>query len=69
MLDDLRQVAREEDEDDFALGSYDDIVEEYDDGKLFGMTAVERMFLSVGLFLITLVFSIILLVVTDSIAV
>lgn len=38
-----------------------------DDGKLFGMTAMERMFLSIGLFGVTLVVSVLLLVASGSI--
>jgi hypothetical protein len=63
MLDDLRQAALEQDDD----------VREHtaamkvDDGKLFGMTALERMFVAIGLFGISLIVSIIMLIATDSI--
>jgi hypothetical protein len=40
-----------------------------DDGKIFGLNAVERMFLSIGLFLVITVLSIFLLLMTDSIAI
>ena len=64
MLDDLRQAAQDQDDDSIAYVEPD---EKVDDGKLFGMTAVERMFISVGLFGLTLVISLLLLIATDSI--
>lgn len=66
MLDDLRQAAREHDDDPFE-GHEAILARKPADDKLFGMTAVERMFISIGLFGVTLVVSIILLIVTDSI--
>lgn len=62
-LNDLRQVALGNDELD---ENYEELVSTAED-KLFGMNAIERMFLSVGLFGITLVLSVILLVATESI--
>jgi hypothetical protein len=66
MLDDLRQAALNQDDD--PLESHQRAVAKVEDDRLFGMTALERMFLSVGLFGITLVISMLLLIVTDSIA-
>ncbi len=63
-LNELRQVARELDNDPAIRV---DIPEQVDDGRLFGMTAIERMFLSVGMFFITLFFSLVLLLATNSI--
>lgn len=62
MYDDLRQAAQ----------SRDDVEVRFEDARvqeerLFGMTAIERMFLSVGLFGVTLVISLALLLLTESI--
>jgi hypothetical protein len=67
MLDDLRRSASEDDFDDF--GSDDDDAGDFDDDgavssrrELFlGMTAVERMFISIILFLNVVVLGIALL--------
>lgn len=65
-LDELRSAAQ----DDDPFESLDAVlVREEDEGKLFGLTAIERMFLSMGLFGIVLVGSFLLLIVTDSIAI
>jgi hypothetical protein len=66
-LSDLRQVAREQDED-FRIGHETVLARHVDDGKLFGMTAVERMFVAAALFGVTVVISLMLLLVTESIA-
>ena len=63
MLDDLRQAAREQDDD----GGYESALSSLDDDRLFGMTALERMFVSIGIFGITVIVSMILLIVTESI--
>ncbi len=69
-LEELRQLtlaAEEPSFDDFEASAVK--AREVDDGKIFGMNAVERMFVSVGLFLVVTVFSVLLLLVTDSIAI
>ncbi len=68
-LEDLRKQALESAEDDpFADSSYGRVIEEEDD-LLFGMNAVERMFLSVGLFLIVSILSFLVLLLSGSIEV
>lgn len=64
-LSDLRQAALDQEYD--VRTSYDSAVVRVEEDKLFGMTAVERMFLSIGVFGLVLVVSMILLIVTDSI--
>jgi hypothetical protein len=65
MLDDLRRAAQEEDEDvDFGGAAPSVKVQE---DKLFGMTAIERMFLSIGFFGVVLVISVMMLLATDSV--
>ncbi|MCB9436776.1 MAG: hypothetical protein H6673_07245 [Anaerolineales bacterium] len=69
-LEHLRQLALDNEEpsfDDFSSVAVR--AQDVDDGKIFGMNAVERMFISVGLFLVVTVFSVMLLLVTDSIAI
>lgn len=66
MLDDLRQAALNQDDD--PLESHQRAMAQVDDDRLFGMSALERMFVSIGLFGITLIISMLLLVLTDSIA-
>jgi hypothetical protein len=63
MLDDLRQAALAQDDD---VHEHTTTVK-VDDGKLFGMTALERMFVAIGLFGVSLIISIIMLIATDSI--
>jgi hypothetical protein len=63
MLDDLRRAAQSRDDEVETRAD----VRVPDSGKLFGMTAVERMFLSIGVFGLVLVLSVLLLIMTDSI--
>lgn len=65
-LDLLRETMLAEEGPSFDGG---DIAVKVDDGKLFGLNAVERMFLSIGLFLVVTVLSVFLLILTDSIAI
>lgn len=68
-LEDLRKQALEAAEDDpFADSSYGRVIQEEDD-LLFGMNAIERMFLSVGLFLIVSILSFLVLLLSGSIEV
>lgn len=67
-LEHLRQLALENEEPSFEDFS-NVVVKETDDGRIFGMNAVERMFISIGLFLVVTVFSVMLLLLTDSIAI
>jgi hypothetical protein len=66
MLDDLRQATL--DQDDEPIVSHRAAVASQENDRLFGLTAIERMFLSIGLFFLTLVGSVLLLLVTESIA-
>jgi hypothetical protein len=66
-LSSLREIARQREVDE-SLGFESATVQAPKEDKLFGMNAVERMFLSIGLFGVTLVVSILLLIVTESIA-
>lgn len=66
MLDDLRQATL--DQDDEPIVSHRASVAKEDNDRLFGMNPIERMFLSIGLFFLTLVGSVLLLLVTESIA-
>lgn len=61
-LEDLRRKAIEEVEDPFGPG-----LQEADDELLFGLNALERMFLSMGLFLVVTILSFLLLLMADSI--
>ncbi len=67
-LNSLRYKALAEDDDPFS-GFEDKAVtrREVDEGRIFGLNAVERMFLSIGLFLVITVLSVLLLILTDSI--
>lgn len=65
MLDDLRQAALEQ--DDEPIASHRTAVSQVQEDRLFGMTSLECMFVSIGLFGLTLVGSILLLVATESI--
>lgn len=66
-LDELRQLAIEADAPQFdGIG---DVIAEEEDDTIFGLNAIERMFLSVGLFLVFAVVSFLVLMVTDSIAI
>ncbi|MBL1135332.1 MAG: hypothetical protein DPW16_21540 [Chloroflexi bacterium] len=67
-LNSLRYKALAEDDDPFS-GFEDKAVSrrEVDEGRIFGLNAVERMFLSIGLFLVVTVLSVLLLILTDSI--
>lgn len=64
MLDDLRRAAQSKE------GAFTEspVQAHAEDDRLFGMTALERMFLSIGLFGVVLVVSVMLLLVTNSIA-
>lgn len=67
-LDDLRRSVLERDEpEDQQFGVIASGARPVQDDKIFGLDPVERMFLSVGLFLVVGVFSVLLLLVTDSI--
>jgi hypothetical protein len=65
-LEDLRRKALAEDDDDpFADSSF--ALEDEGEDLLFGLNAVERMFLSIGLFLVISIFSFLILLMADSI--
>ncbi len=66
-LDELRQLAIEADAPQFE--GISDVIAEEEDDKIFGLNAIERMFISVGLFLVIAVVSFLVLMLTDSIAV
>jgi hypothetical protein len=67
-LDSLRYKALADDDDPFS-GFEDQAVSrrEADEGKIFGLNAVERMFLAIGFFLVVTVLSVLLLIITSSI--
>lgn len=66
-LNDLRKLASQQvDDTSMPIGAEIE-TESVQDDKLFGLTAIERMFLSIGLFLIVSVVSLILLLATESI--
>ena len=65
-LDDLRREALEE---DIALERYEEyVVRDVHSDKIFGMTAAERMFVSIGCFLVTSLGGFMLLLIMDKIA-
>jgi hypothetical protein len=66
-LSDLRRAAAAQ-EEELVFGHEALLAPEPDDGRLFGMSAVERMFLSIGLFFVTVVTSVVILAATNSIA-
>lgn len=66
-MDDLRRLARQQDEDELDKQQVVLSRRQRDD-KLFGMSAVERMFLAIGLFGVSVVVSVVLLLLTESIA-
>ena len=71
MLDDLRKDALAHDFDEMESQEEEVLVSERasrDDGRFMGMTAVERMFLSIFLFMNVLVLGLALLVATQRIA-
>jgi hypothetical protein len=68
-LDDLRKQALDADDDPFDDGAAVAVARrEIVDDKMFGLNPVERMFLSIGLFLVILAISVLMLLITDSIA-
>ena len=65
-LDDLRRSALEE---DIAIDPFEDHMgAEVSSDKMFGMTAAERMFVSIGCFILTSLGGFLLLLVMDKIA-
>ena len=64
-LQDLRQKALEEQE---VAQRFEEYITEVQSDKLFGMSAVERMFISIGCFLLTSLGGFLLLLVMDKIA-
>lgn len=74
MLDDLRNTGDDKFEDDFNFGDdadddagFDEPLESNEGGKFFGLRPVERMVLSIMLFLVVLVFGILVLIATGRI--
>ena len=69
-LDSLRQSALAADDDPFESWESSAVRrQEVDEGKIFGLNAVERMFLSIGLFFVVAVLSFLLLLLTSSITI
>lgn len=69
-LEELRRRALENEEpDDEAFGVIAGDAKPIQDDKIFGLDPVERMFLSMGMFLVVGVFSVLLLLITNSIVV
>lgn len=66
-MDDLRKIARQQENE--LLRSSDVVIpREIGSDKLFGMTPVERMFISIGCFLVTGMAGFLILLVLDKIA-
>jgi hypothetical protein len=65
-LNDLRRKALETRQDQ---DNYQNLVTDVQSDKLFGMSAVERMFVSIGCFLLTSLGGFLLLLVMDKIAI
>jgi hypothetical protein len=65
-LDDLRRQALEEEQ---VAEDLDKIVPHVASDKIFGMTAAERMFVSIGCFLLTSLAGFFLLLIMDKIAI
>lgn len=65
-LDDLRRKALEEEQ---TQEDYEALATAAGSDKLFGMSAVERMFVSIGCFLLTSLGGFLLLLVLDKIAI
>lgn len=65
-LEELRQKALAADDED-PFSEYAATAQEKED-LLFGLNSVERMFLSIGLFMVVSIFSFLLLVLTSSVA-
>ncbi len=53
MSDDLQALRQELLESDQPIGQFEELITEAADDRIFGMTAVERMFVSIGCFLVT----------------
>ena len=53
MSDDLQSLRQELLESDQPIGQFEELITESADDRIFGMTAVERMFVSIGCFLVT----------------
>ncbi len=69
-IEDLRRSLLERDEpDDVDFGVIASGAKPVQDDKIFGLNPVERMFLSIGLFLVVSVFSVLLLLITESIVI
>lgn len=69
-IEELRKKVLEREEPDAeSFGAIQAGTQVVDDGRIFGLNGVERMFLSIGLFLVVTMFSVLLLLMTDSIAV
>lgn len=68
-LDELRNLALENLDEDPYFGEFEKMIAKPQSDLIFGLNPVERMFLSIGLFLVTMVGSIFMLLVTGSIAI
>lgn len=66
-LNDLRQITLDQDRDS-NFDDYQNSVVNVRDDRLFGLSAVERMLLSMALLAVTVVISTLLLLATESIA-
>ncbi len=69
-IEELRKKVLEREEPDIeSFGTIDRGTQKVDDGRIFGLNGVERMFLAMGLFLVVSMFSVMLLLATASVAV
>lgn len=68
-IEELRKKVLEREEPDLeSFGAIDKSTQRVDDDRIFGLNGVERMFLSIGLFLVVSMFSVLLLIATASVA-
>lgn len=68
-LDELRRDAMDDNESNEGYDTLLDSVEQVGSDRMFGMTAAERMFVSIGCFLMTSLGGFLLLLLTDKIAI
>ena len=68
MSDDLQSLRQELLESERPIGEFEELLPETADDRIFGMTAVERMFVSIGCFLVTSLFGFVLLLLLGKIA-
>ena len=68
MSDDLQSLRQELLESGQPVSQFEELITEAPDDRIFGMTAVERMFVSIGCFLVTSLAGFVLLLLLGKIA-